>query len=532
MHSIKKILHRLYKLPLWYKIGGAVVLASLVVGLHAVTRAPAEATPGSDTVAVRVASVASLSDQTGPLPVTGKVSSISKASILAVSSGEIVSLSRSLGDRVAAGSVIATFENSSQRAAVLQAQGAYEAAQAALAKANGSTAPNSDLASAQAAQSAQNAATAATLALRSAYASLDDAVYTKADSMFSNPHSNLPQLNVAASDNQLVINANNERSMLDPVLASAKTLSEGSPADIDAAITSMIAKAQTVENFLGDVVAALNKAIPTNSVSASTISSYQTTAAAARSEVISAISSLTTAKSNYDAAVSGAATAANSANAGSINDIASAQANVKSALGALNAAQANLEKTIIRAPISGTIVSLSLTRGGYVSSFSQVAQISNPGALEVETYVTSDDAKTLAVGGKATIEGGTKGVIVFIAPALDPTTGKIQVKVGIPGDQRALTDGDSVTVTLERSIGGASSAKAGITIPIAAAKITPTGPVVFTVSSSTLVAHPVVFGPVVGSQVAIVSGITPEMDIVTDARGLSEGQKVSVEPGL
>ena len=99
----------------------------------------------------------------------------------------------------------------------------------------------------------------------------------------------------------------------------------------------------------------------------------------------------------------------------------------------MQAAEANLEKTIIRSPISGTIVSLPITQGGFVSSFAQVAQVSNPGALEIDAYVTADDAKTIAVGGKAVISGTVQGVIVSIAPAIDPTTGKILVKVGIVG---------------------------------------------------------------------------------------------------
>jgi RND family efflux transporter MFP subunit len=282
--------------------------------------------------------------------------------------------------------------------------------------------------------------------------------------------------------------------------------------------------------FLNDIVEALNKAVTNQNVSASMLASYQSSIAAARSEVISSISSLVSAKSAYDSAASGASVAQNSASSGTSNDIASAQANVKSALGALNAAQANLEKTIIRAPISGTIVSLPITRGGYVSSFSEVAQISNPSALEIEVYVTSDDAKTLSVGGKATIEGDVPGVIVFIAPALDPSTGKIQIKIGIPGKQSSFADGDAVAVSLERSaVKGGTTAKNTITIPIAAAKITPAGPVVFTVSSSTLEANPVFFGPIIGDRVTVINGLTPEMVIVTDARGLSDGQEVVVD---
>lgn len=530
MHTSKRLFSRFIKLPWSYKAGSVVVLVAVVFGLTHLFAGPAAEPASTSQTHVRLSSVASLSDQSGPLPVTGKVTSVSKASILAVSSGEIVTLSRKLGDRVVAGSVIAAFENSSQRAAVLQAQGAYEGAQATLAKVSGSGAQNSGLSSAQAIQAAQNAAIAARAALQSAYASLDDAVRVKADAQISNPQSISPQLNLTVTDGQLVINAQSKRVGLDTTIEAVAALSTGPDSAIDADIATAISKAQTVRAFLDDLVAAVNKAVPSTNVSASTIATYQASVGAARSAVIGSISSLTSAKSTYDGAASAAAVAQNSASDGLENDIASAQANVKSALGTLNAAQANLEKTIVRAPISGTIVSLALTKGGYVSAFSQVAQISNPGALEVEAYVTSDDAKTIVVGGKAVIEGSIDGVITSIAPALDPTTGKIQVKIGITGDKSTLTDGDAATVTLARATGnGSTTAKNTITIPIAAAKITPQGPVVFTVQGDALVSHPVTFGKIVGGQIAIVSGLTADMVIVTDARGLNDGQKVVVD---
>jgi multidrug efflux pump subunit AcrA (membrane-fusion protein) len=119
---------------------------------------------------------------------------------------------------------------------------------------------------------------------------------------------------------------------------------------------------------------------------------------------------------------------------------------------------------------------------------------------------------------------------VFIAPALDPTTGKIQVKVSPTQSQTSLVDGSTVTVTLDRASSGAkAAAKNTLSIPIAAAKITPQGPVVFTVASSTLVSHPVTFGNILGGQVEITAGLTADMDIVVDARGLSEGQVVVVD---
>jgi RND family efflux transporter MFP subunit len=215
----------------------------------------------------------------------------------------------------------------------------------------------------------------------------------------------------------------------------------------------------------------------------------------------------------------------------SVTTTSSVEANVTTALGGLHAAQANLEKTFVRAPISGTIVSLPITKGGYVSSFSQVAQISNPNALEVDVYITSDDSKTLAVGGKALIDESTNGVIVFIAPALDPTTGKILVKIGISNGQNTLTDGDTVSVSLDRSIkiGSKINPKTTLTIPIVATKITPAGPIVFTISeSNTLIANNVTLGDILGSRVIVLSGITSDMEIVKDARGLTEGQEIII----
>lgn len=534
MH-ISVIWKKILGYPRYYTIPIAVAVVLLVVfGVHMLTGTKAVEATVSGISHVRTSSVASLSSATGPLPVTGKVTSLSQASILAQTSGEIVSLSRSIGDYVGAGGVIGSFENSSQQAGVLQAQGAYEAASAALARASGTSATNSNISSSQAAQNAQNAETGAGTALQSMYAALDDAVHTKADQLFTNARTASAQLVLIVPDSQLTNTIVQERIALEGVLAHAKSISTpGKGDDIDAAIMSMTTDAQTVNAFLTNLIKAVNVTSPSGSVSAATLAGYQASLGAARSATVGAISSLTAAKSAYDASVSGSATATNAAAGGTENDIALATANVKQALGALYAAKAGLEKTIIRSPISGTIVSLPITRGDFVSAFSPVAVVSNPGALYVDVYVTSDDAKTLAVGNKATIGSATPGIITFIAPALDPTTGKIEVKVGIVGDQGALTDGDTETLTLNRieaQVKPVKNSAADIVIPIVAVKITPTGPVVFTVTaSSTLAVHPLTLGSILGDQVVVPSGLTSDMVMVTDARGHTDGEKVIVD---
>lgn len=488
--------------PLWQRLVGLAILVLLVsAGWHFLSPSSAvdAAATQSNTPHVSVATAAALSSTATPLPVTGKVTSLSRATILAQSSGEIVTLRHAIGDYVSAGAVIAAFENSSQRAAVQQAQGAYDAAEASLARATGST--------------SDNTTTSSLAALQSAYAALDDAVHVRADALFTNARTSSPELVITVPDSTLVTKLKSERVALENVLENAKAIANtGTPDKVETNSAAMVSAAQQVRTFLDDLASAVNKTPPSQSASAATLSGYQTSLTAARSEVVGAISGITNAKSAYDS-----------------NDLSVASAAVTQAEGALNAAKAALEKTIIRSPISGTIVSLPITRGDFVSAYSQVAAVSNPGALYIEAQVTPDDARALSLGNKATTNDGVTGVITFIARALDPLTNKIQVKVGVTNGTKQLTDGEVVTVNLTRTAHAASTSDA-IVIPVVAAKITPTGPVVFSVDkNNTLVAHKITLGSILGDHVTVTGGLSGSDSIVTDARGLAEGQAVVVD---
>ncbi len=513
-------------------VGGAVVLAILLVlgarFVFAGKSSTATDTTDSAIPAVQVASVAALASQAGPLQVIGTVKSENQATILSQTAGELVSLNRSIGDRVVAGSVIGQFENSSQRAAVLQAQGAYDAAQATLAKVTGTGATNASLSSDQAATASANAAASLNVSLTSLYAAIDDAVHAKADALFSNLDTPTPRFApLTVPDSQLIIDIENGRLALTSTITDASAQSIGN-GPVDDRARAMLADANTVVALLGKIITALNIAVPNNNYSAAQIASYQASLGAARSAVVGSIAAVTSGKAGYDAALSGSKTASNLASSGTASDIAAAQAGTKSAQGALAAAQAALEKTIVRSPISGTIVSLPVTRGDYVPMFAQVAIVSNPGALYVDAQITSDDAKDIAPGNAVTIAGSIPGTVTFVAPALDPSTGKIEVKVGITRTA-GLTDGESVTLALARTgMALKKSANAPLAIPIAAIKVSPAGPIVFSVSaSSTLAAMPVTLGSILGDRI-VVSGIDPTTEIITDARGHTEGEQVEV----
>ena len=525
-------------------LGGAGIIVIIgVISLWAAHRTKAVATTGTRAPKgeqVTVASVNSLSPNNAALSVIGKVESENEATVLSETSGEITQLDHALGDHVGAGDIIAQMENSSQVAAVAQAQGSYEAAEANLTKASGTTTQNVAVSSNQAIQTADNAQVSAMAAVESAYAALDDAVHTKADTLFINPRTQEAQVLPAfiIPDSEIVVTVQMERLKLEPILAQAETLtSDADSADTDGNISLMVQYAQTTETFLNDLIKMTNEAMPNSSMTAATISGYQSTLSAARTEVVAAVTSLTTSKTTYDSDLAVSTSASNSADTGNTSDVAVAQANVQTTLGALDAAKASLAKTIIRSPISGTIIDLPVTNGDYVNSFAEVAEISNPSALKLVAYVTAADAQTLAVGNKAVVDGTVSGVITQVAPAIDPSTGTIEVDVGLTGDTSSLTDGDSVTVDLDRtSTAATASTTTAATstqniIPIVALKITPTGPVVFTVDAKTktLVSHSVTIGSILGDNIVVTSGLTPGMAIVTDARGLTAGENVTVK---
>ena len=119
---------------------------------------------------IRVGDSSSLSS---PLSLVGTVQSVNEAIIRSESSGQLTKVYKKVGDKVIAGETIAQFENSAERAQVLQAEGVYEQAKASrdIAKINNSTSPNN-------LDSAKNAALNN---LSSSYIVMDDAIRNKTD---------------------------------------------------------------------------------------------------------------------------------------------------------------------------------------------------------------------------------------------------------------------------------------------------------------------------------------------------------------
>jgi RND family efflux transporter MFP subunit len=449
----------------------------------------------SDTRNVELKTVAALSQNTSTLSVAGTVSSKSEATVRAEKSGEVTSLNYELGSFVGAGAVVAQLENASERAALLQAQAGVEAATA----------------------SAGISGSSAASTLLSAYAAVDNAVENTADPMFVQP-SNTPHtyyLRIDTTNDAAKRNAESARSALDSVLAREKAASASvsSSADLSAELSRTEAELLQTRTFLDSLVQALNEGKPDQVVTAEVLAGYQASTIAARASVTGSLTAVSSARQSIDSASAGA-TASSAA--------------LKQAEAGLAAARANYEHTLIRAPISGTINSLPLKRGDYVQLGSPVLTVANNGALEVVAYVTEADAGELSVGSTAKLSSDAQGVITRIAPAIDPLTKKIEVRIGISGNP-SLINGQSVTVELARTASNSETAPTRLVIPLQALKISADGMSVFTVDANgALVAHPVKIGELLGDRVEVIEGLTADLLIVTDARGLRAGETVTI----
>lgn len=498
------------------KISALIALAVLGGGIGVALFLPKEDIAPQD--ARREVRLVRISDISGiePLSLIGEVRSVKEARVAPDISGAVRAVYRSLGDFVSAGTIIAELKNDTERAAVSQARAALEKAKGA------SEVGTIGIGTAQNSYEAAQESAVSTIA--TSYAGIEDAVKRKADQVFSNPNSAQPKLFVSTSNSQLALTVESDRLRMQTILArhSAASIPENAEGKL-AEIETLLNETDRVGAFLSNLVSLLSNAIATGSVSESAIALYRADAGAGlasinalRTTLSGAMENLRTKRAAVEAAEQGLALDTTGQSA----DVAAGEANLASAL-------AQLEKTIIRAPISGTINRLDLDVGNFVNASVSVVHITNPGGLEVVAYLSQRDIGDIIVGAQASVQGRIEGVVVKKAQALDPLTKKAEIRIGLPA-QSGLVSGQSTTLSIERAQRRSDESFA-LAIPLAAVKITPEGPVVFSVSSEdTLIAIPVVLGALRGSKVDVEEGITADMVIVEDARGLKEGQKIVV----
>ncbi len=494
----------------WSVVG--LIAALLVVGLIVKLSNGVEEEQPEVFPVVEVATVAELGGASS-LTLLGTVKSVSEANIETEAAGRVTSVPVSLGATISAGSVIATLENASERAAVLQAEGAYEATLA--------SASVGDISVDQAETAVQSAKDTAKNSLQGAYTTVNNTFFSVIDGFYNDPNSPLAAPLIFDNNRQFL---SSERAAFRTILpewqASLATLNDSNSifAEIDNSVDHTRRTLGLVDAFLGALQKRNDETFNGESV-ASLINELNSS----RASLANTIAALEAARSALESAEDSLA----QAKLGGTNvDNSVANAQIKQALGALRAAQANLAKTIVTSPIAGTVNSLNVSVGDFVGAMAPVAKVANNNALEVTVFVGDSDREAITVGSPVTIDGKYPGVVTHIGAGIDAVTQKTEVKVAT--ETTELTNGTTVSVALQTTASDEVKTTI-ITLPITAVKFSAENGSVLTVVDEHIVEHAVEVGQVRGSQVEIISGVTPDMAIIVDTRGLTSGAKVEVK---
>lgn len=504
-----------------------------------VVEAPATETR---TPTVTLTSVAELSSTDEALILLGEVRSMSQAELRTQTSGEVTRVNVSAGQYVGAGTILAEIENASERAGVLSAQGALVAAEASLARVYaGARTEDRDSAEAQAKGAVIALATAeesARAVYSQSYSLAQDAIFAKADDFFTNTYTVRPSFRVRSASYDERRSIENERVAIGEVLEvwKEKTFTTLDVDTLDTALTEAQRDLARIKSFLDTISVFVSEQTLTDDYTETDKSAQESVLLGARSSIDGARASVAGARQGLASALSAEVSASGSQSkitAGDRpEDVRVAEAGVLSARGAYAGALAGLERTLIRSPIAGTVTTLNISVGDFVNAFEGVAVVANPGALEAETYVSAVALDRIAVGMPVLVSGAYEGVVTSRAPGLDPSTKKARVTVSVP-DDAPLVNGSFVEIAVstneEATAPSSTTARDGFAIPITAIKVLPRGLAVFTVNESNeLEVRPISEGPIVGEKMFVKEGLTPELLIVTDVRGLKEGDLVTV----
>lgn len=349
---------------------------------------------------------------TATVTATGNVTAVENPNLSFEVGGRLAVLEATVGEKVAAGALLAELDNADLQSQLAQAQANAKTAQAKL---DGLEAPPRQVdvqvrqtALASAKQALTNTYAGLPDAFQSAFSVADTAVHTDTDSLFSSPNSASPTLAFSTTDTQAGISAVSLRLKVNTELVAwqdeLSSLSSD-PAALETELSSSVNHLSVVRDYLATVLDVLQSSVANGSFSASTLATDQTTVSAARASVIASMTTLNTLQQSIRTekiAVQSAQDALDQLLAGATSqDIEAQSAQVASAQAAVSAVEAQLAKTLIRAPFSGTVSAVAFKKGEIVAPNATIVSLVPAAALQVESYVAETDVSNIAVGDAA-----------------------------------------------------------------------------------------------------------------------------------
>lgn len=211
------------------------------------------------------------------------------------------------------------------------------------------------------------------------------------------------------------------------------------------------------------------------------------------------------------------------------SEFENAQARARVAVAGVAEAQTMLGYTRVIAPFAGVITRKHADVGDLAAPGRPLLEMEDSTALRLEADVPEAVVGNLALGDKlpvriAVLENRLEGVVSEIAPAADPNSRTVLVKLDLPRTT-GLRAGQFGRVAMP--VGEANTPS----VPASAVVQRGQMEIVFIVSNGKAQLRLVKSGKRVGGEVELVSGVSAGEKIVTEnAEGLMDGQPLTVTP--
>jgi HlyD family secretion protein len=311
---------------------------------------------------------------------SGKVIPQDDADLAFEVSGTVVRAGKKVGEKVRAGEVIAELDRSSTYADLLKAEADLAAARAELAKIEGGASLQAKV---------TNSKASIVQSIIDAYADSDDAIYNKADQLFTNPRTQNPEITFAFDDYALRDKINKDRVRIGEILnawravATRLNASNFTQDDLDRSKVYI----RQVMAFIDDVALAVNGFEANSSLPQATIDKYRSDISTARTNVNAASAALISGEGSLTATVS---------------DLPVQAARVSAAEATAANYRSRLGKMVLRSPIDGVISKQDAKAGEAVSANTVVASVISEGK-KIEAYVPEVSVAGVSLGAKAIV---------------------------------------------------------------------------------------------------------------------------------
>jgi multidrug efflux pump subunit AcrA (membrane-fusion protein) len=210
------------------------------------------------------------------------------------------------------------------------------------------------------------------------------------------------------------------------------------------------------------------------------------------------------------------------------SQINGARIQVEQAALGLNQAQVGYEKTFIKAPIGGYIVSKNIKEEDYVVAGSSIAQIAKKGELESRVYLSQDEANRIVVGDEVDVAFGSemiKGRISSVSKVADQDNQRFEVVVRTVGE--LLTQANQFA-NIKFSL--RLTSQEGFFIPLEAVNIGQKKNEVFVIRNGQAEKREIETGEIIGRQIEIKEGLKEnEMVVIEGNRNLQTGETVIID---